>query len=391
MSAAGPNVAAFPRQQTALEPFDTFSFSDPYEVRPVEWIVEGWIPRRCAVLFTGPTKLGKTYLLEHLFLCAALGKPWHGLDVAQVKSFGFFCEDELNWLMHRRDMTLAMLGESETKLDDEARGAARRGRNNWLMRFDRNSEQGIETPLWQQLVTYVTGDGYGSDGCRPLVLLDTARQVFDGNENAAQQVTQFMNRANWLAEQIDGAVIITHHPPKAGDSEFAGSVAWAATARAHIHLGLPSYFDRETGEGRGERVLRMVAGNYAGEPPDIALKWNEEARIFLPNTDLVARAAGPHTSLTTSERADLDSRVLIAAHTTVADGGWIIADIADRRSLAARLRKTSAFAKTALPQLQAAVDRLVEGHRLVRVTIGSGHAATVLLRPGEMSYPQERA
>src|SRR5215468_7203929 len=125
------NVARLPQQQI-LEPLDIFSFGQFHEPKPVEWLIEGWIPRRCAVLFTGSVKLGKTYILQHLMLCAALGKPWLGLPIAQTRSLAFLCEDEFDWIMHRRDCILRHLEADETDVDEIATGAARRGCTNWL-------------------------------------------------------------------------------------------------------------------------------------------------------------------------------------------------------------------------------------------------------------------
>lgn len=384
------SVVKFPRRTNAdffddpIEPFLPSLSSDDYEARPVEWIVPGLIPRGQAVLFTGATKLGKSHVLEDLLLCASLGVPWLGRDVQQTSSLGLFCEDSKDAVFYRRDRILASIGASHYDTEGRAALYGRRGMWNWLMKFDQRAGTGRDTRLLQNVEFYLTETHPAA-----IVIVDTARQTFDGNENNPRQVTEFVNRMNALAERINGAVIIPHHPNKAGDSPYAGTAAWASTVRVHLDLALPPYFNKESGEGRGERVLRVIGSNYSSaDVPDIPLVWDFDAERFVFNPGAASRNQA-HI-LDSAERAELDGRVLQAATAMVADG-WLVADPANRLSIVSRLKKTPGFMQTAPQTLQGAVNRLVDAGELVRITIGRGASATVLLRPPAARYANEAA
>ena len=52
-----------------------------------------------------------------------------------------------------------------------------------------------------------------------LVILDTAADLFGGNENDRGQVRQFMNALSRIAMKINGAVVLCAHPSRAGMSD----------------------------------------------------------------------------------------------------------------------------------------------------------------------------
>lgn len=352
--------------------------------RPIEWMIEGYIPRGQCILFSGPTKVGKSYVMQHMMTCLALGLPWFDIPTSRAKVFGLFCEENREPLHWRRDQILRFLDADAADFEPGGfMGYPRRGQVNHLVRFDRRTDQGEMTPLWDKLKFAVT-EKYGSQ----FIFLDTARQVFDGDENRALQVTVFVNELNRFAEQIDGCIVIATQPSKGIESVFAGSGAWANTARSHLNLTPP--------EGLGwrspERVFRNLGSNYSGPVPDLRLRWSREVMMFvLDDTqpeDEKEQYSAPSGMI---ERLEFDGRVLAAAQSFVVDNAWIVAAAGDRRSLALRLSRTVGFSKTSQGALQAATDRLIAEGKLVRVTIGSGASAAVLLRPGEMRYANEAA
>ena len=89
------------------------------------------------------------------------------------------------------------------------------------------------------------------------------------------------------------------------------------------------------------------------------------------------------------DRIEFDGRVLQAARSMVEDNAWLVADPGSRLSIAARLAKTAAFSRSAPAALRAAQDRLVDAGKLVRITIGKGTSAAMVLRPADMRYANE--
>lgn len=366
---------------TTIEPFTPTLLSEDYEAKPIEWLVDGLIPRGQAILFTGPTKLGKSFLCLDLMICASLGREWLGKRVDTCASLGMFCEDSTNMLFWRRDQILRYLGAHHYDTEGRAAAYGRPGMVNWLMEFDPRSHEGRTTRLWQQLTYYCETNEVS------IVVLDTARQVFDGNEIVARQVTEFANVCNRLAEQLNAAVIVTHHPPKSGESEYAGSGAWPSTFRTHIHLSRPPNYNRETGEGAGEVILRTVGSNYGAPEADIPLRWDIDSQMLIVNRD----AAAAKRNMSAVDKADLDARIMQAVYQLMKDNARIVADQASKQSLANRLRATAAFSTLSRETLQTACDRLTGSGQLVRVTIGKGISAVVVLRPPSARYANEEA
>lgn len=377
-------IAPLPSAEGLFRPLDFSTLAG--SPRSVRWLVDGYIPRGSCVLFSGPTKIGKSYVLQHLMTCLALGVPWFGHATERCKVFGLFCEEDAPPLHWRRDQILHYLDAAPEDFEAGGfMGYPRRGQANHLVRFDRRTDQGQMTPLWDKL-KFAVREKYGSQ----FVLLDTSRQVFDGDENRASQVTVFLNELNRFAEEIDGCVVITQQPAKAVDSMFAGSGAWAATARTHLHLSRPDEFDWSTREHVDERVLRNMGANYSGGIPDMALRWDPRWMMFVVDeaAGQLETAGGPTSFL---DRIEFDGRVLQAARSMVEDNAWLVADPGSRLSIAARLVKTAAFSRSAPAALRAAQDRLVDAGKLVRITIGKGASAAMVLRPADMRYANEPA
>ena len=202
-------IAPLPSAEGLFRPLDFSTLAG--SPRSVRWLVDGYIPRGSCVLFSGPTKIGKSYVLQHLMTCLALGVPWFGHATERCKVFGLFCEEDAPPLHWRRDQILHYLDAAPEDFEAGGfMGYPRRGQANHLVRFDRRTDQGQMTPLWDKL-KFAVREKYGSQ----FVLLDTCRQVFDGDENRASQVTVFLNELNRFAEEIDGCVVITQQPAKA--------------------------------------------------------------------------------------------------------------------------------------------------------------------------------
>ncbi len=243
----------------------------------LKWTVDGLIPRGCAVLVTGATKSGKTLILQHLLSCCALGKPFFGRRVERCAARGFMCEDPVDILHLRQDSILRHLGAGYMDCNGWLFLDERYGKTNWLTRYDSRNEGGL-TSLWYLLSHWVITNGVR------LLLIDTCRQTFFGNENSGTIVTEFIKVLNSLAELIRGNVIITHHPP-APSSGYngklaAGSGAWANTVRCHLNMTVPPYYNRHTGEGKGERLLQSIGSNWGPEIADIPLRWNYSEQMF---------------------------------------------------------------------------------------------------------------
>ncbi len=270
-----PGEAA--RQEQAKE----LTFIQPHKlqgiaVQPREWIAEDWLPVGSATLLFGDGGTGKTLLAQQLMTSCATGKPWVGLAVTRCRSLGIFCEDDQAELHRRQDRINRALGVEFDDLDDMT-WASGVGQDNALMRFHADGKPARLPKLAEIKAQAIAFQAR-------LIVLDTAADMFGGNENDRAQVRNFMGALNALAQEIGGAVLINAHPSRSGLSSTGdldgGSTAWSNTARSRWSLVRPKA-DGEDPADTDERLLTRRKANYAAIGTEIRLRWGDGA-LFPP-------------------------------------------------------------------------------------------------------------
>lgn len=232
------------------------------------WLVEGWIPDRAVTLLGGDGGVGKSLLTLQLMAGVALGRDWLGIPVEQRKTFAMFCEDDEIEVHIRCKAVLEGFGASFADAGGMA-WAARSGLENVLVHYPaQGNEPGKPTRIFHELRRRVL-----SFGAR-LVIVDTVADTFGGNENFRSQVRGFVGLLRNLANEIDGAVVLTAHPSVAGQQTgtgLSGSTAWNNSVRSRLYLTRPPAKD---GEGDPDaRVLKRMKSNYAGIGDEIKMTW----------------------------------------------------------------------------------------------------------------------
>jgi RecA-family ATPase len=243
----------------AIEPLDLVDPVSLFGIDPPErrWLWESWIPDRAVTVISGDGGTGKSLLALQLATACATGRLFLGNTVKRCNVLVVACEDEKDEL-HRRqdcinrehDLSLADL-EGMTWLP-------RAGMENVMMLFNADGT-GAKTPFFDQVISAAKSLGAG------LVVLDTAADLFGGNENIRPQVRQFINALTALALAIDGTVILLAHPSQAGKAlgtGESGSTAWSNSVRSRLYLSRPTAEKGEP-EDKDARVLSRQKSNYA--------------------------------------------------------------------------------------------------------------------------------
>ncbi len=198
-----------------------------------KWLVPGWIPDRTVTLVTGDGGQGKSLLMLQLMIACALQVKWLGLPVDARRVFGFFCEDEEDELQRRLLAVCQELGCDFCDLTDMQLASRIYSRDNTLMSFAKWAETGEPTALYDDLVAHCHEFG------ARLLIIDTAADVFGGQEISRNQVRDFVALLRRLALDIDGSVIMTAHPSVKGmesGSGISGSTAWSNSVRSRLYL-----------------------------------------------------------------------------------------------------------------------------------------------------------
>lgn len=375
----GPgNVHQFPRRKA--QPFEVFCPASwaGIEPEPVKWLVRGCIPRGTVCLFSGDSGLGKSLLMQQLQTCAALGREWLGHSVERVRSFGFYCEDPKTVLHWRQREICRNLDADEGDLE-EMSIAARVGLDNILMDFNRRTDEGRATPVYDQLRSYVRD--FGAE----LLIIDTAAHTFNGNENIRAHVTAFINILHEIAIETGGAVVLCSHPSVSSmqsGSGYSGSTAWRATVRAHMYLKRPKGYDDESDEADPDvRILKTMKSNWGPGSGILKMRWDNG--VFVP----IAPDKAPVSGM--MGRLEIDRAILEAARWVLKQGDRIAAGTQHQRCLVSQVMRLPSMRAYTRKDLIAAQERLTEDEKLVIVQVGPPSRRYSLIRPAESRYPDE--
>jgi RecA-family ATPase len=232
------------------------------------WIVPEWLPCGVVTGLYGDGGLGKSLLAQQLQTAAATGKTWLGLTVEKTASLAVYCEDSNDELWRRqRDINLDY-GVSNNDLGD-AHWMPRLGEDNLMMVFGRNGA-GELTKFHQHILIA------SLDLKARLVIVDTAADVFGGNENDRNHVRQFVSRAlGSIALKIGGAVLLCAHPSRTGLTSGegdGGSTGWSNALRSRLFLRAPALDNGEIPDPNAG-ILQRKKANYATRNDEIKLCW----------------------------------------------------------------------------------------------------------------------
>lgn len=270
-----PDIAQVGGFTSALEAIDPADLEGlPVPVR--QWIIINWIPLLKVTLLYGDGGTGKTLLALMLAVSVALGRDFLGMRVTQGRVFALLGEnDETDTHIALADIC-RHYGVGLGDLRGRARIASRSSFDNVLMHFEKGT--GKHTELFNQLLVEVT------DFDADLIILETAADLFGGNENVRGEVRQFVaGCCEALAKQANAAVVLCAHPSvtglRSGDGT-AGSTAWNNSARSRLYLR------RDINEDGHEvhpdfRVLERLKANFAARKDSIGLCWRDG--VFVVN------------------------------------------------------------------------------------------------------------
>jgi RecA-family ATPase len=247
------------------------------------WVVEGWLPVGHVTSLYGDGGMGKTLLAQQLMTACATGALWCGMRVTRCRAIGLFAEDSEDELHARQDRLNRGLGVGYGDLGD-MNIASGFGRDVTLARFDPRGK--IEpTGVYTQVL-----EAARDFGAR-LVVLDTAADLFGGDENSRQHVRQFVRLLGRIAIEIGGAVLLTAHPSR--DGLKTGRLDGASTA---WHNSVRSRWTLERDKGKSEdegdpnaRVLSLPKSNYGRSGDTLRLRWEEG--VFHPTEASLRPAA----------------------------------------------------------------------------------------------------
>ena len=269
MLAAGNMVTAQPRAANDNRPLPVIDPAD-WQGMPVparQWLVPGWIPSRTVTLLYGDGGLGKSLLALQVGIATALGLTAAGLKPEPGRTLYVGAEDEADEFHRRTGDILAAEGLSFNELSGAFRLVPLADRDALLSVPDKSGVL-VETTLMRQIREEVSA-------FRPaLLILDTAADMFGGEEIKRGQVRQFIGMLRSIAIEFDCAVLLLAHPSVAGmqtGTGTSGSTAWNNSARSRLYLTAPSGGDADP----DQRILTTMKSNYGPKGAELKLRWRK--------------------------------------------------------------------------------------------------------------------
>jgi RecA-family ATPase len=357
---------------------------------PREWFVEDCFPKNNVGLVSGDGGLGKSLLMHQLCIAASTGQPWLGLQVARCRSLALFCEDDPDELERRHHAICRSMGVEVADTDDFMM-VSRSGEESVLMEFDRKDDRAKPTRFLAQLEDLIWDWG------AQIVILDTAADVFGGNEIVRNQVRRFVMRLKAIATRISGIVVLTAHPSVSGMSSgsgISGSTAWNNSVRARLYLTAPkaAYEDDTSDQDRDVRVLKTMKMNYGPAGSKVRVRYVDGAFQRIEGEEYSEPAAGDRQVSPSGriERLTADQQILKAMREVIARGGKI-SPLSRARTGIHLVLHGEGFCTDLKPgYLRSFVDRgLSAGLLTTVVLVDRGRRERSYIRPLDCRYPEE--
>lgn len=242
--------------------------------RPVPerlWFIPDIIPARNVTLLTGDGGLGKSLLALQIGLASTLDRPTLGLKPQAGRCLYLAAEDEVDEFHRRANGILQSMGAGFA--DTGGRFAlVPLADQDALLALPNKAGAMEPTKLFGQMVALV--EKHQPD----LLVLDTAADMFGGDEIKRGQVRQFIGMLRSVCLTWDCAILLLAHPSVAGmqtGTGMSGSTAWNNSVRSRLYLDLPTGDDADP----DMRRLGQKKSNYGPRDSQILFRWEEGAFV----------------------------------------------------------------------------------------------------------------
>ncbi|MBR0809352.1 AAA family ATPase [Bradyrhizobium japonicum] len=248
---------------------------DEAEVPQRDWAVRDRIIRRAVTLLSGEGGVGKSILTLQLACAHVLARDWFGSLPEPGPAIYLDAEDDEAELHFRLEAIRAHLGVTFADLKDGGLHLMPLAGKDALLGVPDRAGVIQPTPLFERLLLLATN-------IKPVIIvLNSAADLFAGNENNRSEVRQFIGLLRRLGIASGGGVVLTSHPSLSGiasNSGLSGTTGWNNSARGRM------FFKAAETEGevrnRDQRELIVMKSNYGPTGETIRMVWRNG--LFVP-------------------------------------------------------------------------------------------------------------
>lgn len=247
------------------------AFIDPtiWHGKPIprrEWYCEDLIPMRQVTILNGDGGVGKSLLALQIAAAGAMGVDTIGIVPSPGRTVYIGAEDEAAEFQRRLADIATANGKDFDSLGD-FRLLSLADCDALISVPDRTGNM-RPTPLFEKIIDFICE-------FRPrLIVLDTAADLFGGDEIKRGQVRQFISELRKVAIGLDCAIVLLAHPSVQGmqsGSGSSGSTAWNNSVRSRLYLTRPEGKDAD----QDLRILKTMKANYGTTGGEIKLRWKD--------------------------------------------------------------------------------------------------------------------
>lgn len=231
-----------------------------------QWFAPDLIPMRQVTILNGDGGVGKSLLALQIAAASALSVDTLGMEPLAKPVLYLGAEDEADEF-HRR--LADIVSHHGVGMDDLFRFRLLPLADvDALLSVPNRAGVMEPTPLWNRVIATARDFKPG------FVVLDTAADLFGGDEIKRSQVRQFISMLRKLAMEIDCAIVLLAHPSVDGmrsGTGSSGSTAWNNSVRSRLYLTTAS------GDGADPdvRILTTMKANYGKKGGEIRMRWQE--------------------------------------------------------------------------------------------------------------------
>jgi hypothetical protein len=240
-----------------------FARADQIELRPVDWLIKGWLVRDTLAALVAPSGAGKSFLAIDWACRVATGCPWYNRDVKQGTVFYLAGEG-------RQGLRKRIAGWERHHCQPIGRAPLMIADGLPCLGDDVTTAGVIEAMRESAEEMFFNG---GSDP--ELIVVDTlARAMAGADENSAKDMGAVIGALDWMRREWSCTVLVLHHTGHATAERARGSSA--------LYAALDSEFLITPGETAFS--LRASKCKDWKPPPPTPLRW-ASVEIAVPNDD----------------------------------------------------------------------------------------------------------
>lgn len=241
----------------------TFARADQITLKPVDWLIKGWLVRDTLAALVAPSGAGKSFLAVDWACRIASGCPWYNRDVAQGAVFYLAGEG-------RQGLRKRIAAWEAHHKQNIARAPLMIADGLPVLANDANAASVIEAMQDTAEALF-----YQSGSEPQLVVIDTlARAMAGADENSAQDMGALIGALDWMRREWGCTVLVLHHTGHATADRARGSSA--------LYAALDSEFLIKPGETSFQ--LKASKCKDWRPPEPLALRW-ADVEIAVPNED----------------------------------------------------------------------------------------------------------